>query len=135
MNLVLRPAARKLWSTMTSSRLWTLDVNATAVLLVLKFSFMLCSDMLLASSLLVLLATWLLSPKVLGERPYSIKEELNKFVTAGANPFMQEMGSTHSKDGENNKDESDGQESNRDEPDASQAQSTGTEAKAGSAQA
>ncbi|CAE6944550.1 FTSH10 [Symbiodinium sp. CCMP2456] len=70
--------------------------------------------------------------EVLGERPYSIKEELNKFVTAGANPFTQEMGSTQSKDDEN-KDESDGQESK--EPDASQAQSTGTEAKAASAQA
>jgi len=72
--------------------------------------------------------------EVLGERPYSIKEELNKFVTAGANPFTQEMGTTQSKDDEN-KDESDGQESNKDEPDASQAQSTGTEAKAASAQA
>ena len=49
-NPVLRPAARKLWYTMTSSRLWTLDANASAVLLGLTLNFMLC------------VAAWLLRP-------------------------------------------------------------------------
>ncbi|CAE7375156.1 FTSH10 [Symbiodinium natans] len=70
--------------------------------------------------------------EVLGERPFSIKEELNKFVTAGGNPFTHDMGSPN--DGENDKGDTDGQES-KEEESASQAQSTGTEAKAPQAQA
>ena len=37
---------------------------------------------------------------MLGERPYSIKEELNKFVTAGGNPFTAAMGSKESAENE-----------------------------------